>query len=258
MDFELTEFPNVILTLSTTPNRLSESREGHGVKPVIEQLLKLSYPNYEIHFNIPYVNHKTEEEYIIPYWLVEYAQNNEKLKIFRCHDYGSITKIAPTIKRVIDPETTIITVDDDLIYDDGFIEYHLKKQILYPDTALGFAGIGALDGSCHLCTSLAKDKRIKIIEGYKTASYKRKFFKDDFFTEFVNKSWSDDIVISAYLGKYKIPKIIMNYNKDVNFESRVESFPILHVVPNEKSGCGLYRSEGVDDNNNEFYSKGYL
>jgi hypothetical protein len=258
MSFELTEFPNVILSLSTTPNRLSDERDGHGVKPVIENLLSLSYPNYEIHFNIPYINHKTSEEYVIPDWLNDYVKENDKLKIFRCHDYGSITKIAPTIKRISDPETTIITVDDDLIYEDGFIEYHLKKQTIYPDTALGFAGIGALDGSCHLCATMSKDTRVKIIEGYKSASYKRKFFNDDFFTDFVNKSWSDDIVISSYLGKYNISKIVMNYYKEDNFESRVHSFPILHVIPNEVSGCGIYRSENVDDNNNEFYAKGYL
>lgn len=241
INLELTEFPKVILSLSTTPNRLSEIRDGWGIKQPIEKLLNLSYPNYEIHFNIPYINHKTSEEYVIPEWLINYSLNNDKLKIFRCNDYGSITKIVPTILRVDEPETTIITVDDDLIYEDGFIEYHIKKQKIHPDSALGFAGIGAYDGSCHLCTTLNKDTKIKILEGYKTVSYKRKFFNDDFLTDFVGKSWNDDLCISAYLGKHKIPKIVMNYNKDDNFNARVESFPIVKVMSNEYSGCYLYR-----------------
>ncbi len=258
MDFELTEFPLVILSLSTTPNRLSEEREGWGVRPTIERLLSLSYPNYEIHFNIPYINHKNNVEYIIPEWLHELAQNDERLKLFRCHDYGSVTKIAPTIMRVEDPETIIITVDDDIVYKDGFIEYHLKKQKFYPDCALSFAGIGSHDSSCHLCTTLKKDTPMKILEGYKTASYKRKFFENDFFTDFIPKSWSDDVIISAYLGKQKIRKIVMNYNKDNDFRSRVESFPVDKVVPNEKSGCNLYRSESVSDNSDYFGGLGYF
>ena len=258
MEFELTEFPKVTLSLTTTPNRLSETRDGWGIKPCINNLLNLTYSNYEIHFNIPYVNHKTSEEYIIPEWLTELSINNDKLKLFRCNDFGSITKIVPTLKRIDDPESIIITVDDDILYTDGFIEYHLKKQQIYPDTVLGFAGIGALDGTCHLCTTLSKDTQVKIIEGYKTVSYKRKFFKDDFFNEFVGKSWCDDLLISAHMGKHKIPKIVMNYYKDNDFQSRVESFPIISVLPNEQSGCYLYRIDNVDNNNEEFYKKGYL
>lgn len=258
MEFELTEFPLVILSLSTTPNRLSEDRPNWGVRPTIERLLSLSYPNYEIHFNIPYINHKNNVEYVIPEWLHELARNDERLKLFRCHDYGSVTKLAPTILRVEDPETIIITVDDDIVYSDGFIEYHLKKQRFYPDCALAFAGIGSHDGSCHLCTTLKKDTPMKILEGYKTASYKRKFFENDFFTDFVPKSWSDDVIISAYLGKQKIRKIVMNYNKDTNFKSRVESFPVDKVVPNEKSGCNIYRSENVSDNSDYFGGLGYF
>jgi hypothetical protein len=256
LDEDLTDFPNVILSLTTTPNRLSEVKEEWGVKPVIERLMSLSYPNYEIHFNIPYINHKTGEEYIIPDWLTEIG--DEKLKVFRVHDYGAVTKLAPTLLRVSEPEAIIITVDDDLIYTDGFIEYHLKKQKLYPDCALGFAGIGASNGSCHLCTTLEKDTHIKILEGYKTASYKRKFFNSDFFTDFIPKSWSDDVVISAYLGKQGIKKVVMNYYKDDNFQGRVESFPIEKVVPNEKSGCNLYRSENVSDGSDYFGNLGFL
>jgi hypothetical protein len=99
---------------------------------------------------------------------------------------------------------------------------------------------------------------MKILEGYKTASYKRKFFENDFFTDFIPKSWSDDVIISAYLGKQKIRKIVMNYNKDNDFRSRVESFPVDKVVPNEKSGCNLYRSESVSDNSDYFGGLGYF
>lgn len=248
----------VYLTLSTTPNRLNEIREGWGVKSVLENLLNLTYDNYEIHFNIPYISHKNQEAYTIPDWLISLENEFDKLKIFRCNDYGAITKIVPTLLRIDDPNSIIITVDDDLLYEDGFIEYHLYKRNKYPNCALGFAGLGGVDTDCHFCTTLEKDARVKILEGYKTVSYLRGFFKDDFFTEFVGQSWSDDVLLSAYLGKENIKKIVMNYEKDTDFNPVVESFPVINSVRNEKSGCSLYRENSIPDNSDKYYRLGYL
>lgn len=245
----------IILSLTTIPNRLSSQHHRGGLKPVLDKITTLSYPNYEVHLNVPYVNKKSGEEYIIPDWLSNY--NSEKLKVFRTEDYGSITKILPTIERITDPETIIITVDDDLEYIDGFIEYHLVKRNEYPDYALGFAGIGAINGECHFCTTVKKDVRVKILEGYKTSSYKRKFFKDDF-KEFVLGKWNDDMIISAYLGKYEIPKLVMTYSGDTDFSARVESFPVVGALPNERGGCWWYRSENTPDFHEIYYKLGYL
>jgi hypothetical protein len=119
----------IILTLTTIPNRLNKDIEGWGVKPVIDRLTSLSYPDYEIHFNIPYKNNKSGEEYIIPEWLENYS--SDKLKIFRTEDYGSMTKLLPTVERSNNADDIIITLDDDLEYMDGFIEYHLEKRKIY-------------------------------------------------------------------------------------------------------------------------------
>lgn len=241
----------IILTMTTIPNRLI----GESFKLVIDRLTTLSYKNYELHLNIPYINKKTNEEYIIPKWLSNYNSNN--LKIYRCDDYGSITKILPTILRITDPEQIIITVDDDLLYMDGFIEYHLKKRKYYVDDAIGFAGISAIDGYCHFCTTIDKDVRIKILEGYKTVSYKRKFFGDDF-EEFVKGSWADDITLSAYMGKNNIKKYVVNYYGDIDYSARVESFPVVRILPNEFGGCNIFRIENIYDNSSEYHKIGYL
>jgi hypothetical protein len=245
----------VILSLTTIPNRLNNPDTNGGLYPVIQKILNLSYENYEIHLNIPYVNNKTNEEYIIPDWLNNIS--NEKLKVFRTEDYGSITKLIPTLERLSDGEDIIVTLDDDLEYMDGFVEYHLKKREEYPDYAIGFAGIGAIDGSCHFCTTVKKDVRVKILEGYKTISYKRSFFKDDF-KNFAIGNWNDDMIISAYLGMNNIKKIVVAYEDDTDFSPRVESFPIVGHLPNERGGCWWYRSESVPDNHEIYYKLGYL
>jgi hypothetical protein len=245
----------VILTLTTIPNRLARPNEN-GVQLVINFLCNLSYDNYEIHFNIPYVNAKTNEEYIIPDWLSDIK--SEKLHIFRTEDYGSLTKLLPTIYRVTDPESIIITLDDDLEYMDGFIEYHVKMREKYPNAALGFAGMSSIpNGICHFCTPVPQDTRVKILEGYKTVSYLRGFFKEDF-EEFAVGNWNDDMIISAYLGKEYIEKIVMAYEGEDNFSARVESFPVVRILPNEYGGCYLYRIEETPDNHDIYYKLGYL
>lgn len=247
----------VIISLTTVPNRLNSPVNNGGIKKVIDKILNLSYHKYEIHFNIPFVCVKTGEQYEIPNWLSEL--NNPKLKIFRTEDFGSLTKLLPTIQRIDkNDDVIIITIDDDLEYIDGFIEYHLEKRKKYPNYALGFAGLSAIDKSCHHCTTVKEDTRVKILEGYKTVSYKRSFFDDDFFTEFKNVSWSDDIIISAYLGKHNIEKWVMNYDKDTNFSARVESFPVVGHISNEKGGCWWFRSKSTPDNSINYHKLGYL
>jgi hypothetical protein len=245
----------VVISLTTVPNRLNSIHNQGGLKPVLDKLTNQEYPNYEVHLNVPHINNKTNEEYILPEWLNDYT--NPKLKIFRTVDYGSITKLLPTVERILDPETIIITADDDLNYENGFIEYHLLKRNVYPNSALGFAGLGSLDGSCHFCTTLNKDTRVKIIEGYKTVSYKRSFFGNDF-KEFVLGNWNDDMIISAYLGKNNIQKIVMNYENDTDFRPRVESFPVIGHLPNEIGGCAIFRREQTPDNHELYYKLGFL
>lgn len=245
----------IILSLSTIPNRLNTPIPTNGIGPVLDILTNLSYSNYEIHLNVPYKNVKSGEEYIIPDWIEKY--DTEKLKIFRTEDYGSITKLIPTIERISDSEQIIITLDDDLFYMDGFIEYHLKKREEYPDCAIGFAGINAINGSCHFCTTVKSDVRVKILEGYKTISYKRKFFDDDF-KNFTLGNWNDDMIISAYLGMKNIMKYVVSYDGDNDFSPKVESFPVIGHVPNERGGCWWYRSESAADNHEIYYKLGYL
>lgn len=247
----------IIVSLTTIPSRINYHDSKGGLRPVIDRLLTLSYSNYEIHLNIPYIVKKTNEEYSIPSWLTEITDS--KLKIFRTDDYGSMTKILPTILRTEESDdVVIITVDDDLSYEDGFIEYHIEKRKQYPNAVIGFAGISALNGTCHFCTTVKNDVRVKIIEGYKTVSYRRSFFKPDFFSEFVGQSWSDDIILSAYMGKHSIEKWVVNYDKDKDFTPRVESFPIIGHLPNERGGCWWFRSENISDNSDIYYKQQYL
>lgn len=252
--------PNVILTLSTVPERLSNPNDELNPRMSIESLINLDYPNYEIHFNIPLVSKKTNKNYTIPEWLNNLEKQNSKLKIFRCEDYGPPTKIIPTISRTSDPESFIIVFDDDHAYEKDVIQRHLTKHEKYKDCVLGFAGLCSDDPNLYFCTSVKQDAEVQIMEHYKSVSYKRKYFKEDFFEEFVGESWNDDVLLGAYMGKHNIKKIVLNYEHETNFHPRANSYPIARSVyhQNRDSGCDIFRLSHENSKVMHFIAKGYL
>jgi len=251
----------IIISLTSIPNRLLEPREHMGTRHALKTLLEQTYDDYEVHFNIPdqYKNTKIE----IPSWLDEWEKKYPYLKIYRTEDFGSVTKILPTLLRKGDPEDIIITADDDLFYMDGIIPAHLEGRKKYPNCAIGFAGISEIGGKRqHFVTSVSEDCRVKILEGYKTVSYTRKFFDvEEFKNQFATKVWQDDHALSAYMGYRNIKKYVLTHPSINDFRPRVETFPCIKHVPNEKGGCDVFRKIQNEENDNhisEFYNLGYL
>lgn len=88
----------VIVTLTTLPTRIVQEYD-HGIKSCLLSLVTQSYEDYEIHFNVPEIYKHTGEPFIIPEWLEQMCLDYPILKIFRCLDYGPITKLVPTLER---------------------------------------------------------------------------------------------------------------------------------------------------------------
>lgn len=259
----MNNYSKIILTLTTVPNRLIEHNGVCPAQSALKTLLEQSCSSqYEVHFNIPisYDEILTEP----PEWIDQYKTQYSHFKVFRTPDYGPITKLLPTLERIQDPETVIILADDDLYYMDGLVEAHAQAREKYPNCAVGFAGLSAIDGSCHFCTTLSKDTRVKILEGYKSVSYLRSFFDINELKEsFIDKSWNDDLVLSAYMGYKNIQKIVLAYSGDTDYTPRVESFPVVGHVPTEAGGCRKFRNcedsqTKSEENIQMFYRIGYL
>lgn len=258
-----TVIPNnpVVVSMTTVPSRLmSETSIQTALKSILEQ----TGIQYEVHWNIPYSYQNVAIK--LPEWLSEWQIKYPHLKVFRCADFGPITKIYPTIQRVTDPNTTIITVDDDLLYEDGFILAHLEKIQQYPNCALGFAGITSIEdnmvGRYHFASTQPEDIRVRMLEGYKTISYRRHFFTEEL-DQFIFSHWNDDVALSAYLGYKNIKKMVLTCENCIDFTPRAESFPVIGHVPLESSGCNVFRrNENVvksgDEIANEWYKLGYL
>lgn len=272
----------VIVSLTTIPARLHDTHYGeNGIYAGIKSLLEQDCSEYEIHFNIPYVYKMDNVEYIIPEWLEKLEQQYSFLKIYRMEDEGPLCKILPTIRRVEEPDAIIIVVDDDMRYRSNMVSEHVKNQQIYTRAALGYDGLDALQPFCddvrnHYVSLVPENVQVKVLQHYKSVSYRREFF-DELFTEFqqyirtplekeMTKTPSDDILISAYMGYKNIPKIVMRYEQDTLPQNLEEwhmmvgtSFPLLgNVMYDGQQGANhpLYGEKFYAPV--ELYIKGYL
>lgn len=275
----------VILTLTTVPTRLVSIHQ-YDIRYCIDSLLEQDYKDeYEIHFNIPNNYKRTGEPYIIPDWLSERVNNNKKLKIFRTEDYGSVTKLLPTVQRVTDPETLILVVDDDHVYDKETISQHVKNRGKWPQYAIGYDGqrsrnpINNKHASFfgnpkdYWVTATGRNHYVDILQHYKTVSYMRSFFEEDFETFLKDHgTWCDDKTISAYMSLKKIPRVVTYHlreagHKYMSHEEWMENtdctFPISkHTGHETKEGVWFARNEAPEEEKinllyTEFIDKGY-
>jgi hypothetical protein len=248
----------VILTLTTIPSRLTATHD-EGIKANLSSLLNQSYEDYEIHFNVPKLSTNTGKTYEIPEWIRTLSEENPKFKIFEdVLDIGPITKSFYTINRSTDPEDIIIVVDDDLVYHEDLISEHIKNQEKFPGCAVGYDGMRSRDNFFndqrdHYFTSNYRSSVVDVLQHYKSISYKRKYFEDDFNEFFRTNSdqWNDDYIISAYLATKNIDRIATYHSSDTKFETLdewingggVATFPVLrHTAHEGQEGCWHFRN----------------
>lgn len=243
---------SVIITLTTVPERLDNDRED-GLKLVLKSLCEQLDSDYEVHFNIPEKSMITNKEYNIPTWINQYKLKYPHLKIFRPEDIGPPTKFVPTLLRIKNPETILIVVDDDLVYHSEMVSEHRKYQTKLLDSVIGYDGRGCdvflhnndIRDSWILCVT--EIRKTHSLQHYKSVSYKKKLFGENFFTDYLGTTFSDDVLASLYFKNENIPMYVVPYEKENHlFETRelwdenqgVTTFPVLRYASSvENTGC---------------------
>lgn len=257
----------VIVTLTTIPSRLQDNSEL-AIKSCIESLVTQNYENYEVHFNIPHTSAITKNPYVIPDWLLALTGKYPFLTLYRVEDIGAITKLVPTLLRTKNPEAIIIVADDDLVYHPDMVKEQVANQEKFPGCAVGYDGLGIKnppvfnDPRDHYVVSVRGNYEVKVLQAYKTVSYRRKFFEQDYFDTFVGKSWNDDLLNSSYLASKGIKRMVTFHPSDPILETLeqwqslggVQTFPVLkHTHHESLEGCNIMRHNKVDDNGRELY-----
>lgn len=220
----------VVVSLTTMPDK------GEKLEKTLLSLHRQTYKPDAIYLGLPGKSRRLG---------IPYPRPNKKIlslaTVVRTKDYGPITKLAGALFSEDDPDTIIISFDDDMIYPDTMIERLVAHHQNYPNSAIGSSGM-LLGGSCPLCAitpnegnfpfnipkfKVDKDGRlVDSIYGYPGALYLRKFFppRERLEEEFFNYAlldedmlMNDDIVISGYLSMKNIERRIFPNMPEVGF-----------------------------------------
>jgi len=205
MDSDQSSRRRLIISLTTTPARIGSTRE------MLTALSRQSGEFSAILLNIPHRLAKTDEAYEIPEWM----STVEKLRINRCLDYGPGTKLLGALEREPDPDTLIVTVDDDVLYPPWMVAAYRQCAAMDDSHAYCMTGFNIPDPRA-VAVRLARGALepveghfadVQVAAGYGSCLYRRSFFDDSVFDVLKLPKfllYSDDIYISNYLAGKKI------------------------------------------------------
>ena len=219
--------PKIVVTYTTLPDRYDLLHRS------INSILGQTRPVDAIYLAIPKTCRRLNKVYTtLP------KEITDSCTVVECDiDYGPITKIYGALVSESDPETIIISCDDDTIYDPMFIESIVKYADKYRDIAI--CGTGALISRGVYLTAIRTTlknftwinpivgldvdpdtgRNVDLIFGVAGVLYRRKFFPEhnELHNELFDISLrhdslfhNDDVVISGYLSKRGIVRKVFH------------------------------------------------
>lgn len=237
--------PKIILSLTTTPVRIRKMRD------MLTALARQDDEVSEILLNLPYRLARTGEPYDIPGWMATVP----KLRVNRCRDYGPATKLLGALERETDPDTLIITVDDDIMYPDDMVAAYRRYATGGEACAYCTSGFNIPDPFAVGVRGALRGVRghlmpAQVAEGYGSCLYRRSFFDQSIFVmqdvpDFLR--YSDDIYISNHLARRNVGvrTIQVDGFGGTNFWSS-------RMLPYGSDGDALHRNEQVGTNRQRY------
>ena len=202
--------PNVIVSMTTTPYRIKH------IEAALQSIFAQTKQADRIYVNVPSIFEREGTPYTIPESLLRIP----KVVVNHCeHDYGPATKLLGVLNIEEDPETMVVTIDDDIYYPDNLLETYVKLGQSNPDAVFSPTGFNIqLHRPPGQLIQLNNEHlgRISIVEGFGSIAYRRKFFDDSIYAikDYPTNCYlSDDLVISNYLEKKRISKLYVRSRK---------------------------------------------
>lgn len=248
----------VVATYTTIPNRYDILYQS------IQSLQKQTRPPDCIYLTIPQRSVRLNKEYPMLPEIIE-----EKCTVLYIDtDYGPITKLYGALMSESDPETLILSCDDDCIFEANHLQTLLDHQIKHPNSAIGSSGalIGAgvvflsihravhqiiLPNSFTSYNIPPEGRNVDILFGCSGILYSRKFFpvRQELYDKLFQYALrhhsifcNDNILIAGYLSRYNIsrkvfvdiPYVNILYQKDnltnnlTDIPARLNN-PLMHI-----------------------------
>lgn len=205
----------VIVSVTTIPSRWDL------LKKAVDSLVAQRFKPDHIYVVVPRTSKREGTPYNVPVWL----KGHPRVEILDIEtDFGPASKLLGPLSLNLDPDTIIVTFDDDSEYEEHVLEKLVDRAIRYPGAAIGFSGINVerliKTGEYELVYEQFGRRPqdptpANVIEGYCGVAYRAGFFdagvvgtlgypEDVFFV--------DDFWFSGYLAKKGIPKLVFHYS----------------------------------------------
>jgi len=239
----------IVVSFSTIPSRVKY------VPDVVKRLETQTIKPDAIYACIPHYSKRMKREYHVDF-------DARGFEVVRCEDYGPATKLLGCIDKENDPNTMIITIDDDQEYRPDMIERLVAHANVYPNCAIAYRTLSQeLSGTvCHPFYNVSNPNAY-YVEGFGGVLYRRSFITpqmNEYFKKNLSKECflSDDLVISTWLEINGIPRMKLcgsdsrdtiediNAHNPLNEESRKEVYNMCKremekLLTRYKCGNGL-------------------
>jgi len=240
----------VYISCTTSPLRLKKL-------PIVLNLLDLSEVS-EIHINLPKQYRNKKDGGVYKQQDIDLVKSvDSRIKIHRIpEDIGPLTKIIPTLLRVHDPLSIVISIDDDIGYPYNLVSSIIHHSVTRPREICCGAGIvfGDYPGSefnRNFWPRLPSRGCVDIVEGWGGIGYKKSIVTIRMIEEIlklnklsVDCKLSDDFTISYVLAEHGIKA-----REIPGIRDRLESFTYGFDADALNQGSGVEKSENVDDMN---------
>lgn len=172
----------VVISFTTIPSRI------RNIEQMVYSVLDQTYKADRIILWVPDICEKEGVGYNIDGNLAKFFYDNN-IELIECsRDWGPATKLIPTLFLENDPETALITLDDDVVYERHAVGELVEASIRYPRESLGF--MGGLPGPQFIHAEQLHLRSVNKIEvdglgGYRGILYRRGMFDHTVVNELV-------------------------------------------------------------------------
>lgn len=195
----------LVVSLTTLPDRIYKLRK------TLDSIQNQTRKPDKIYLNIPFKTLKGKT-YRIP----KFISNNQNITIVRCEDHGPITKLLPILDIETDPNTYIVTFDDDTIIDKHVLKIFEHRAKKYPNSVLSFSGWCVCSPPMFIQFYNVSNRDIEVdwVQGCHGIMYPRGLLDMKEINKFSTSLpkftiYHDDHVISGYLSSKNIKKIVL-------------------------------------------------
>ena len=184
-----------VLTLTTSPQRIMH------LPLVLDALFNQLTSADAVYLNLP-ESYRNRDVYRIPSWL---SNSLQVTLLRRVDDLGPVMKILPALEVETDPDTILITVDDDVRYPPDTISALQTAAQSNPQSAFGSKGFNFTNISQHLEPVRGNHASCHVLQGYGACAYRRRHFDIDglhlsLASQPKEFRFSDDVILSNHIA----------------------------------------------------------